>query len=421
MFELIKFRRAAWGLERVLFAAQMPEPAYWSQIFAAREAEMERAAIAVMDAPHNVLVSGLFGIGKTFFLEELLRRLREEFDTQVLTVYACLETQDADIPTTILRGLAEALSDEDTDAEELNQLLRGFELTSQTTDKTGGSGEIGIPSVLKIGGNTDSTTTSTWKRGTVADAAYQARILIERAVARHPERRLICALDDLDKRDPAAIREALSAARPLLHSNCAFLLTGHPLGILRNTYSTVGGVFDQQLTLEPLPPDDMRTIMERYLRAGRVSGTKYSGLHPFTDEAADIIISRSLGIPRLFNRIGMRILESAAEMRAPAVDAAVLAQCWERAGQELRRSMSLDAAQLLEVLQAQPGGFDPLNIPDALYDQLGVDSHQALLSKINVAIYGDYVVGIEVDGKPRITADPLLETLPSLPPPPASP
>jgi hypothetical protein len=412
MSNVMTFRREAWGLEKVLFAVQMPEPLYRAQIFAAREKEMDRAAMTVMDAPRNVLVSGLFGIGKTFFLEELLRRLREDYNEDVLTVYACLETQDADIPTTILRGLADALSEENKDAYEIAQSLHGFELTWQEADKRGGSGEIGVPNVVKIGGSADTTTTSTWKRGMVADAAYQARILIERAMKERPERRLIFALDDLDKRDPATIREALVTARPLLHSDCAFLLTGHPLGVLRNIYSTAGGTFDQQLQLEPLPPADLRTIMERYLHAGRVAGTNYSGLHPFTEEAANIIIAVSRGIPRLLNRICQHILQVAAEMRKPIVDADILRECWEIAGRELKDSMREDVARLVEVLQAQTDGFDPLNIPDSLYDQLGVDSNQALLSKINVAIYGDYAVGIEVDGKPRITADPLL-----IPPP----
>jgi hypothetical protein len=415
MSRLVDFRREVWGLERVLFSLQPPQPPYRQKVFAARDRESERAEAALLDAPRNLLISGLFGVGKTIFIEELLRDLQVSYPDDVLTVYECLDSTSSDLLTTILRGLAHALRDEDEEARNIDQILAGVELTSQTSDKGSGGGELGIPIIGKIGGTAENTTTETVARKVVPNAAYQIRELVERAAQRRPTRRLIVAVDDLDKRDPATVRDSLVQARSTLHTDCAFVLTGHPLGVLRNIYSTAGAIFDLQMDLQVLPPDDMRTIMERYLEAGRVKGASQQGFAPFTEATAQAIIARTFGIPRLLNKICFHILDKAGDLRRPVVDAETLRECWRLVGNDLRRMMSEDIARVFEVLHEQTGGFNPSRVPDEMYQRLGVDSLQGLLAKFRAAMDLDFAIGVEVEGQTHFLPQPLLEEPPALP------
>ena len=228
---------------------------------------------------------------------------------------------------------------------------------------------------------------------------------------RFPERRLIVAIDDLDKRDPATVLAALIEARSTLHTDCAFVLTGHPLGILRNIYSTAGGIFDSQINLEVLPPEDMRTILVNYLEAGRSKKTPFHGIHPFTEETVEIVLKRSLGIPRLLNKICQQILEKAAELRLPIIDLPALQECWTLVSGELRRAMGPEVIDLLNVLREQTGNFAAPQVPDDIYERLGIDSHQQLLTLLSAAVTEDIAVGIESAGQTRFLPNPLFEDL----------
>jgi len=413
MSRLKEFQREAWGLERLLFSVQLPPPRFRSNVFTAREQEIERAEAVLLDAPRNLLLSGLFGVGKTIFIQELLDGLEERYPEEVLVVRECLDSAESDLLTTILRGLAHVLKGEDTEAHQINQVLAGVELTSQASEKAGGTGELGVPGIFKVGGSGESAATETWARKVVPNASFQVRELVRNANGRYPDRRLIVAVDDLDKRDPATVRQSLVEARSALHTDCAFVLTGHPLGVLRNIYSTAGGIFDVQLDLKVLSADNMKLLMTNYLEAGRLESTPQRGLHPFTEEAAQTIISRSFGIPRLLNKICLHILLQAGELRRPEIDMDTLRECWRIEGEKLRQGMSEEMARLYEMLQEQTDGFDPSLVPDDIYERLGVDSHQALLAKFNAAVGTDFVIGVDREGQTRFLPQPLLELPPS--------
>ena len=125
-----QFHRSVWGLDKVLFAERTPLPEYRKIVFAERTEELERAEMLLIDTPRNLLVGGLFGVGKTIFLQELMRYLQEQYPEDVLTVYECLDSTEADLLTTILRALARALKAEDEEAARIDQLLSGIEIVS---------------------------------------------------------------------------------------------------------------------------------------------------------------------------------------------------------------------------------------------------------------------------------------------------
>jgi hypothetical protein len=64
---LEEFRRKQWGMERMLFGVSPPERRYLDKVFTGRSEELETTRISLYDAPRRVLISGLFGIGKTVF------------------------------------------------------------------------------------------------------------------------------------------------------------------------------------------------------------------------------------------------------------------------------------------------------------------------------------------------------------------
>src|SRR5205823_4580430 len=100
-----------------------PPSPYRGLVFGGRDREIDRAEALLLDAPHNLLLSGLFGVGKTIFVEELLRGIQDRYTHGVLTVYECLDSTGADFLTTILRGLARKLRNEDAEALSIDRLL----------------------------------------------------------------------------------------------------------------------------------------------------------------------------------------------------------------------------------------------------------------------------------------------------------
>lgn len=408
---LREFHQKVWELDRITFSIHPLNERDLPRIFAERDKELDRAVTTVFDTSRNLLVYGLFGIGKSVFIEAMFKDLRDTYPNEVLCVFETLDGIDSDIKTTILRGLARELSQEDEEAKHVHQLLSGVELTEQQTNKAAGSGEAGIAGLLKVGGGVEETVTETWARKLVPNAAYQIRNLIQRANARRPGRRLIVAVDDLDKRDPATVRANLADARPMLQEDCSFVFTGHPLGILRQAYDSVGGIFDLELELKMLPKASMRLLMERYLDAGRRPDAKRRGVFPFTEEAAEIVINHALGIPRVMNVICLNILQEAGDMRSAEIDLAVLHECWKRAGEKLRRAIRSDLRYVFEVFKERRKGLDPEKATDEIFDSLGVESYASLIAKLNAATREDLLVSIEQAGKSLFLPQPLLQPL----------
>lgn len=419
MSEVENFRREIWGIERVLFRIRQLDEENLVQVFTARNREMERAMMAIGDAPANLLVNGVFGVGKTVFIQMLLHELKEQYGDDVLCVSECLDSEDSDLATTILRGVSRALAlkDEDSDAKAFDDLLAGVELSSQVTDKGGGSAKLNL-GFFEGSGSGETSATESRVRKVVPNAAYQVRLLLERAHNRQPKRRLVIAVDDLDKRDPNAVRSNLLAARSTLHNNhqCSFIFTGHPLSILRDAYTSLSGTFDDRIELGPLSPSAMRQMMINYLEAGRSldATPEQQGIHPFTEEVAQKIIERSFGLPRVLNVTCYHILNEAAISRMSKIGLTELQQCWRAAGDRLKQATRADVRGLLEVISEQTEGLDPLSAPDDVVDRLGeifgVNTLEAILHKLNELLQSPegILVGIERGGRSLFLPHPLL-------------
>ena len=83
MSSIVRYRGTVrrWGLTDVPFRATPPEdPAKLSRLFYGRHRELDLALPALYEG-RNVLVRGLWGVGKTTFILYLLHRLQQETST----------------------------------------------------------------------------------------------------------------------------------------------------------------------------------------------------------------------------------------------------------------------------------------------------------------------------------------------------
>ncbi len=397
--DIYEFRRKYWGIERILFSVRPPERRYLSKVFTGRSREIEEAISALYDAPRCILVNGLFGIGKTVFIYRLLDIVKQRYKDNVLSIYESMgASSSSNLVTTILRGLVRMLKDEDEEAQRLYQMLRDSEIMSQSEQEfTGGAG------IGKTGVQSRFTTSTTKRFKPIQNPETHIQYLIARSIKRKPNRRLIIAIDDLDKHDPATIRRFLHESRSVLHLDSSYILTGHPLGILRDAYATTGGIFDLKVDLPPFTHNELLEMIENYLAAGRVKGARHPKFWPFSEETAVIIAKHSYGIPRVLNAICYHILNEASKRQLEVIDIQGLRTCWMSVRDNLLRGIRPDLRNLLEILQEYPEGFNPKDVPDEVFERLNVDSYAVLIARLDEALRSDQVMEDE-GGRYRLHA-----------------
>jgi hypothetical protein len=163
--------------------------------------------------------------------------------------------------------------------------------------------------------------------------------LLEHAFRKY--RRVVIAIDDLDKQDPARARQLLHDAQGMLKGGAWFILTGHPSGLTRDILVSERGLFDLALKLEELDQHTTYRMLVNYLNSARPKNARYDSddpraVYPFTPETARALCKRSGGVPRWLNRLGSYVLLKAAELQAEIITPDVLQQGLEYADQQLR-------------------------------------------------------------------------------------
>lgn len=122
-----------WELTGVPFRATPPEaPTELSRVFYGRQRELDLALPTLYEG-RNVLVRGLWGVGKTAFILYLLHRLQQEvaaLDERMLILYVGRfpgETSEA-LYKALLLPLSETLADEEPEARRVRDLLSGLQV-----------------------------------------------------------------------------------------------------------------------------------------------------------------------------------------------------------------------------------------------------------------------------------------------------
>ncbi|MEO1211822.1 MAG: ATP-binding protein, partial [Cyanobacteria bacterium J06638_20] len=268
-----------WNLTEIPFAESAEKLERLSQVFTGRRQELGQ----VINLFHSrdaksILVYGWIGIGKTAFVREVLEGLERNMK-KVLTASIKLEA-GSDLATAALIALAREMPDDDWAQFQLNRMgLRpDMALRNRTTT-------AGADMVFK--GTVEESTVAP-ERPQFPSLSFED--LLERALKRYD--RVVIAIDDLDKQDPAVAKQLLLNAQGLLKGRAWFLLTGHPSGITRDYLIADRGLFDLSLKLEPLDEDTSYQMLVNYLASARRrpadadNPDDLNAVHPFTPETA---------------------------------------------------------------------------------------------------------------------------------------
>lgn len=243
-----------------------------------------------------------------------------------------------DLATAALIALARKMPDDEWAQYQLNQMG----MRPKKPPK-GRKGKIGVSFVGEISYGEETVPVKLPKF-----PALSFEDLLKRALEKKKYDRVVIAIDDLDKQDPAQAHELLHNAQRLLKGGAWFMLTGHPAGLTRETLLRERGLFDLALKLEEFDQDTTYKMLARYLNSARPKDARYELddpqiFHPFTPEAARALCERSAGVPRWLNRLARYVMHKAAELKAEIIDSEVLQQEFEYADKQLRGQPGLTA------------------------------------------------------------------------------
>lgn len=305
-----------WNLTAIPFAESAEKLQQLSQVFTGRRDELSQVInqFSSRDAK-AILVYGWIGIGKTAFIREVLEGYDRNLGDKVLTASIKLEPK-TDLATAALIALAREMPHDNWAQFQLNRLgLRpDRDLYNRTT--TAGANAV---FQAKVEEHRVDPEAPQYPNLSFDD-------LLDRAMQQHE--RVIIAIDDLDKQDPAVARQLLLNAQGLLKGRAWFMLTGHPSGITRDYLIRDRGLFDLTLELGPLDAETSYTMLKNYLASARIrpieADDEATAVHPFTPDTARELCRVAEGVPRWLNRMASYVLLKAFDLQAPQITPEVL-------------------------------------------------------------------------------------------------
>lgn len=343
-----------WRLHSIPFSesATSLSPRQLSKVFTGRRTELKEV-LACLNSPDGkrILVHGWYGIGKTAFILEVLDVLKRR-EKNVIATYISMPPK-MDLASVAFVALARALPDDDWAQQQLNQMgLPTKREIYKVKHKIKGT-------VKAIESEIEQETLPVVK---MENPVLSFEALLDRALSKY--KRVIIAIDDLDKQDPARVRELLRDAQGMLKGRACFLLAGHPTGLTRDLITRELGLFDLPLELSHLDRELCYQLLANYLTSVRrhnffrslhisikkkISGRfeiDYSDpgcVAPFTRETASLLAERSLGVPRYLNRLATFVLLKACQQNANQIDNTTLEFGFQYADQQLRSQTRLTA------------------------------------------------------------------------------
>jgi hypothetical protein len=396
-----------WNLTDIPFAESAEKLDRLAQVFTGREAELSQVVnlLRSRDAK-SILVYGWIGIGKTAFVRLLLEGLKRSLGDRVLTARIKLEA-NTDLSTAALIALARQMPNDEWAQYQLNCMGLRSSLPLRSRKTTAGA-DMGFKATVE--------------ESTVAPEAPQFPTLsfedlLDRALQKHE--RVIIAIDDLDKQDPARARQLLLNAQGLLKGRAWFLLTGHPSGITHDYLISDRGLFDLPLKLEPLDPDTSYAMLVKYLNSARrrpianPDPSNPAAVHPFTPETARALCAVAEGVPRWLNRYGSYILLKAAELKAPQIDEDTLQVGLAYARNQLRGQAGLTPQDyyLLDLVLEKGAISDDSITLDEL-ERLKAETFNEILPRLDKLVEFDLLKRMPTERATEYAPVPLLEDEP---------
>jgi hypothetical protein len=407
MSEIVVYRKRKetlkkWDLTYNPFSGRPPEPRLLSQIFTGREREMSLAMPTVLEVPRNLLIYGVFGVGKTVFILETLRKLKE-IDNPLVIYTSLIGDTPLDLAKTVLLGLANSLMAEEEEAKRILESAVGIEKAKSMKEQIYSDVKAGIP-LLSVKGGVQSAITTT-EQVRIEEPRHHINKLLELADRKYE--RIIIAVDDIEKKEPNAVRRILVEARDILFSNCSFILTGHPLGVTRDIYTSALRVFDKKIELKPLLSTELRKIVVNYLNIARKE--KSEEIKPFTEEVLSWIIEKSYGIPGVLNSICFRVLDAGATAGFKEIGENELPKITEEVEKDIYLEITPEVRYILEVL-GESGGLSEDTSLEVL-DRLKVHTFMEAIPIVENLVQNDLLVKLEDERGIKYVLNPLAEKI----------
>jgi acyl carrier protein len=320
----------------------------------------------------RILIYGRIGIGKSAFLLEALTTLKEDSPKKLFT-YTSLPAE-LDLATAALIALAQELPNDDWAQNTLHQMgIPTAKAIKERSREVGGS--LGLNAKV---------TEKNAPQGKLQYPTAALDTLIDRALKKYPEG-VVIAIDDLDKQNPARVRQLMHDAQGILKGRAWFMLTAHPIGMTANLLTTERGLFDLRIELKELDQETTYQMLVNYLNSVRIGKpctdpNDPNSVLPFSPEAARHFCQVSKGKPRLFNRLGTIILDYAANQKADKITFEVLQAGLRMAAPKLQEQAALkfQEERVRKLLQERSSLSDEtITIEDL--EQLGFSSYSDLL------------------------------------------
>lgn len=333
-----------WGIDEIPFSesASTLGESRLREVFTGRTKELKEVLSLFKGRERKrLLVYGWIGIGKTAFILEVLDVLKRKA-ANTLTAYINLP-EETDLATASLIALAREMKDDKWAQQLLNQM--GL-ISQQALKKRTVKGKIGIAG---IGSEFEEQTIDINKP---LFPALSFEDLLKRALDNYE--RVVIAIDDLDKQDPARVKQLLLNAQGMLKSGAWFILTGHPSGLTRDILINQRGLFDLALELKILDQETTYKMLVNYLNSARPK-SQYDvknpkAVEPFTPETAKMLCKKSEGVPRLLHRLGSYVLLKAAELNQKIITPDILQQGFIYADQQARAGLTTVESMVLNLV-----------------------------------------------------------------------
>lgn len=395
MSSLARFRETLnqWGLTDIPFQATPPEdPALLSRLFHGRQRELDLALPTLYEG-RNVLVRGLWGVGKTTFILHVLHHLQRETaklgePMLILYIGRFLGNTSEDMYRALLLPLSETLAEVDSEARRVRDVLRGLQITHSHQSQIEGKVDLKF---FSFGGSRGREQEQEWEIQNVYNVLLR---LLDTAQKRYGK--VILAIDDLDKKTPRAVQDLLDDATDLLRrgqSKRSFLLTGRFTSALQDTSHQMLGLFSENITLDRMSTEDLHHIAINYLNTAR---KRPSGeVTPFTSNVITQIAEYAYHIPRQFNMICEKVMRRGAMSGVEQINEEIFTNLWKSVQNEFVLELTPDIRRLLYVAKSS-GGLS-VDVDDATLEQLGVETFVELLPILK-SLEGDLLIRQE-DGR----------------------
>ena len=393
------------------------DPKRLARLFTGRRQELDRVMLPLLRGA-NVLVRGAWGVGKTTFILQALHELAYEVAQvreRLLPIYIDNFKGGtlAEFHRMLLFALAMALAEKDADAKAIAEAMKGIHISHSRTRSLKGKFEVSLFSVGTLGGEAGLESGMERQIG-LDNPEYWVQELLARA--RRHYHHIVIAVDDLDKTDPhefIKVRSLFDSALPILRSDkCAFILTGRTLTVAQDIYGNILGIFQQQISLEPLKPEELRAIAVKTLNL--VRRQERADAYPLSEEAVARLAASAYGIPRHFNQLCAKVLDAAVLLGYEVLDADAFETCFGEVQANVSAQVEPQIRQLLYIAQKH-GGFSQHNRKPI--EELGWGDFIELLPVLDHLVQRDLLIKQEYIGGIRYIVAPQAQKAALLLPP----